>query len=140
MDSRGNTSATLTTDNNERSIPEVLKGIVSSIQQIIRSEIKLAKREVTENAQQARSAAIALAADGVFGIYALGFLLLAAMFALELVLPNWLSALIIGLVLLAGTGLGISLGRQRLKTIRPVRKTMQSVKEDVQWMTEQPRS
>ena len=123
----------------QRSIGDILKDIGASLQQIIRSEIQLAKVEVTESARGARSAALMLATGGLFGLYALGFLLLTLMFALETVLPNWLAALIVGVLLLSAASIGISRGRQRMKAIRPPQNTLQTVKEDLQWMKEQPR-
>lgn len=124
----------------ERSIPAVLKDIGTGIQEIVRSEIKLAKIEVAENVRNARSAAMMLSAGGALGLYAIGFILLAAMFALEIVMPAWLAALIIGVVLLIGAGVGISSGRRRLKAIRPPEKTIQTVKEDLAWMKERAAS
>ena len=139
MDNRGrHTSGTLAADG-DRSIPEVLKDIGSSIQQIIRWEFQLAKIEVSESARQARSSAAMLASGGLLGIFALGFLLLAALFALDLVLPSWLSALILGALLLSGAALGVSGGIRRFRAVRPPRKTIQTVKEDLQWMNDRPR-
>ena len=138
MDNRHISSA-LGADTDERSIPEVLKDIGIGLQQMVQSEFQLAKMEVAQNAKQARSSAIAFACGGLLCIYGLGFILLAAMFALEIALPTWLSALIISLLALVGAGLGISLGRHRLKSLRPPAKTIQTVKEDLRWMSEQPR-
>ncbi len=73
------------------------------------------------------------------GIYAIGFILLAALFALEIVLPAWLAALILGVVLLIGAVIGVANGRARLSTIRGPQKTMQTVKEDLEWIKEQAR-
>lgn len=121
----------------ERSVPEVLRDISNGIQQIVRSEIKLAKIEVGETAKQARTSAVAFGGGGLLGVYAAGFLLLTVMFALEIVLPNWLAALIVGILALAGAGIGVSIGRERLKAIRPPSKTMQTVKEDLEWISAQ---
>jgi len=124
----------------QRSISEVLKDVVSGIQQLIRSEIKLAKIEIAESMRPARSSAMFFATAGVCGLFAVGFVMLAAMFALEIVLPNWLSALIVGILLMVGAGLGVAMGRERFKSIPAPRKTMETVKEDLQWISEQPRS
>ncbi|HLG99389.1 MAG TPA: phage holin family protein [Bryobacteraceae bacterium] len=140
MDNRGRTSATVDIGSNERSIGDVLKDIGNSIQQIVRSEIKLARMEMTDSARGARSAAIAFGSGGVLGLYAVGFLLLTIMFALEIALPNWLAALIVGVLSLIGAAVGISAGRARLKTVKPPEKTIQTVKEDFQWTKEQTRS
>jgi uncharacterized membrane protein YqjE len=139
VDNRGSqTSGTLYAD--ERSISEVLKDIGGSIQHIVRSEIRLARIEIAESVRRARSSMLSLATGGVLTIYGLGFLMLAAMFALDIALPAWLSALIIGLLALIGGSIGIFRGRGRLKEIRPPHKTIETVKEDLQWMKEQPKS
>jgi uncharacterized membrane protein len=146
VDYRGRTSAALedesrtAAESNGRSIGDVLKDIGGSIQDIVRWEIKLAKIEVADSARRARSSSIMLAGGGLLGIFAIGFLLLAAMFALEIVLPAWLAALIIGALLCLGAGVGLSIGRERLKAIQAPHKTMQTVREDLQWMIEQAKS
>lgn len=81
-----------------------------------------------------------LAGGGLLGIFAIGFVLLAAMFALEIVLPAWLAALIMGVLLSVSAGVGPSIGRERLKAIQAPHKTMQTVREDLQWMKEQAKS
>lgn len=137
MDNRGRSSAMLDVESGGRSITDVLKDIGENIQQIVRSEIKLARIEMTESARGARSAAISFGTGGVLGLFGLGFLLLTVMFALELVLPNWLAALIVGVGSLIVAAIGISAGRKSLKTIKAPKKTIETVKEDLQWTKEQ---
>lgn len=124
----------------DRSIGDILRDIAGSLQSIIRSELRLAKIEMTDSARRARSSAISFSIGGFLGLYAVGFLLLAAMFALEVVLPAWLAALIIGALLAIGAGAGLSAGRARWKTVHPPEKTIQTVKEDLLWTKEQARS
>jgi hypothetical protein len=69
-----------------------------------------------------------------------GFILLAGFFALELVLPAWAAAVILGAVLLIGAGIAVSAGLRRWKEVKPPVKTMQTVKEDALWIKEQPKS
>lgn len=146
MDYRGQTSAALdeesrtAAESNGRSIGDVLKDIGASIQDILRWEIKLAKIELADSARRVRSTSLMLAGGGLLGIFAIGFLLLAAMFALEIVLPAWAAALIVGGLLCIGAGVGLSIGRDRLKAIQAPHKTMQTVREDLQWMKEQAKS
>jgi ElaB/YqjD/DUF883 family membrane-anchored ribosome-binding protein len=45
------------------------------------------------------------------------------MFGLEAILPNWLAALILGVLLVICAAIGIAVGQRRLKTIRAPRKT-----------------
>jgi hypothetical protein len=59
------------------------------------------------------------------------------MFGLEIILPNWLAALILGVLLVVCAAIGIVMGQRRLKTIRVHRKTIQTVKENLEWIKEQ---
>jgi len=139
VDNRGS-STLVANDPKERSIGDVLKDIGTNIQDIVRSELKLAKIEVTDSVAHARSSAIMFAGGGVLALFALGFILLAGMFALELVLPGWLAALIVGVVLFIGAAVGLMVGRKKWSEIRAPKKTLQTIKEDIQWTKEQTRS
>lgn len=124
----------------EGSIATLLQDIVGNIQGIIRSEVKLAKAEVTEDASAMGKAAGMLVAGAVLGIYALGILLLFLVYALEGPLPDWLAALIVGLVVAAIAGVLVKIGLARVKSVNPApEKTIDSVKEDIQWVKQQTR-
>jgi uncharacterized membrane protein YqjE len=125
---------------NERSIADVLRDIATNIQEIVRSEIRLARVELTEEGRKFSVAGRALAIGAVIALYGLGFVLLAALFALELVLPAWASALFLGAVLLIGGWIAVSAGLRRMKELRAPAKTIQTVKEDALWMKDQPKS
>jgi len=150
VDYRGRTSAALGAalgekdgehmEEGDRSIPSVLQDIGTNVREIVRSEVKLAKIELADTAQRVRSASTMLGGGGVLGIYAVGFFLLAAMLALEIVLPGWLASLIVGVLAAIGAAIGISKGREVLKTVRPPEKTIQTVKEDLLWTKEQAKS
>ncbi len=138
MDKFGRTSATIETG--ERSVADIVNDIGRNLQDIIRSEVKLAKVELGETSGRVRSSSSSFAAGGILGVYAVGFLALTAMFALEIVLPAWLAALIIGVLLAIGASIGISMGRRIFKTVQPPNKTLETLKEDFQWMKEQGKS
>ena len=113
----------------------MLQDIVGNIQQIIRSEVVLAKVEVKEKAQKATRPAAVLAAGTILGLYGLGFLLLAAVHGMSRVVAPWLAALIVGGLLAIAGGILVAKSRTALKQIDPVpRKTVQAVKENVHWM------
>lgn len=144
MDYPGNSSATLDTvngvDSTERSIGDILRDIGTNIQQLVRSEIRLAKIELTDTLRRLQASSMMLVGGAVLGFFALGFLFLAAMFALEIVLAAWLAALILSVLLFAGAGLGITIGREQLRNVPVPEKTLQTVKEDLQWTKEQMKS
>ena len=79
-----------------------------------------------------------MAAGAVLGLYGLGFLLLAAVYGLSLVIAPWLAALLVVVVLGIFVAILVSSGRNRLRQVDPVpEKTVQSIKENVQWTKEQ---
>ena len=61
----------------------------------IRSEFRLAKTEIREEAVVAGKAATIAGSGAVLALYAGGFLLLACVYALQLVVAAWLAALIV---------------------------------------------
>jgi high-affinity Fe2+/Pb2+ permease len=122
----------------QRTVSELLGNIVDNIQQIIRSEFRLAKAELQEKASRASKPATTLGAGFLLGLYGLGFLLLAAVYALSMVMAAGLAALIVGGVLaLVSVGL-ITSGTKRLKALNPApERTIQTLEENVQWAKDQ---
>jgi uncharacterized membrane protein YqjE len=55
-----------------RSVADVLKDMASSLQEIVRSEIQLAKIELSVTGRRARAAGIMLARGSLLGVYAFG--------------------------------------------------------------------
>jgi uncharacterized membrane protein YqjE len=126
---------------NNRSMTEVLQDIVSDVQEIVRSEVRLAQAEIREELSKAAKSSVLLIAGIVFALYAVGFLLLTIVYALETAaLPAWLAALIVaaGVTLIAV--LLLAVGRKRIKQVHIVPdKTVRTVKENVQWAKQQAR-
>src|ERR1017187_3460500 len=124
----------------QRSVPEVLSDIVGNVEMIIRSEFRLAKSELKEEADKAAKPAATFGVGVVLGFYALGAFLLAAVYGLALIMSTWMAALLVGTVLsLAGIAL-ISSSSKHLKCLRPVPNiTIQSMEDNVQWAKDQIR-
>ena len=119
---------------NQRSFSDVLEDIVANVQGIIRSEVRLAKAEIKEETNKAGRAASVLGSGAVLGLYALGFLLLAAFFGLEFLVPAWAAALIVAVFTGVIAGILASLGMSRMKHVSPrPDKTIQTIKEDIEW-------
>ena len=118
----------------DRSLGSVMSDIVGDLQQIVRAEVRLAKVEVREEIGKARRGAMFLAAGGLFLILALGLLMLAAVYALATIWPAWAAALAVA----AGAGLigGVLAmsGKGQISSVElPPQKTVESVKENLQW-------
>jgi uncharacterized membrane protein YqjE len=125
---------------NGRTVPEVLQDIVGNLQEIIRSEFRLAKAEVKQEAAKAKSPIIMSVMGGALGFYALGFLLLTAMLAMATIMTMWMAALIIGAVLAVASVALIGAAKARLKHVNAVpERTIESIKENVQWTKDQSR-
>jgi uncharacterized membrane protein YqjE len=122
------------------SIAELLQGIIGNVQGIIRSEVRLAKAEVREEATTAGKAAGILAAGAVLALYAVGLLLLTFVYLLNGPLPDWAAALIVFAVVAVVAAVLVKLGLARIKQVSPKpEQTIDSIKEDVQWVKQQTR-
>jgi len=122
----------------ERSFADLLRDIVRDLQEIIRSEVRLARTEIGEEIGKAKSAGMALAMAAVTGLFGLAFLLLAAVYALALVLPNWAAALIVGGVMALIAAVSLGTGKKRMKEIHPKpERTVETIKENVAWAKQQ---
>ncbi len=114
----------------ERSLADVFQDIVANVQDIVRSELRLASVEIRQELVKAATAGKVAAAGGVLALFALAFLLLAAVYGLALVMPPWMAALAVGIVLAIGGLILISAGSKRLKLIHlKPEKTVASIRE-----------
>lgn len=122
----------------QRSIPEMFSDIAGHIQEIIRSEFALAKVEVKDKTAKAAPAVGRLGVGVGLGLFALGFFLLMIMFLLSLVLPMWLGALIVWVIVGSIALVLVGSGMAGLRRVRPApERTVRTVKENVQWAKEQ---
>ena len=122
----------------QRSFPEVLQDIVGNLQEIVRSEFRLAKTELKEEAAKAAKPAATFGVGLVFGFYGIGFLLLASVYGLSTVMAGWLAALLVGAILAIVAIALMSSSGKKLKHVNPTPdKTIQSLEENVQWAKHQ---
>jgi xanthine/uracil permease len=122
----------------ERSLGELFSQLSRDVSTLFQQEVRLAKVEMSQKASEA-GRQVAFMAAGGFIAYA-GFLALLAALILGLaeVMPAWLAALIVGLIV---AGIGYFLlqkGMNDLKNMNPApEKTVQTIKEDGQWLKQQ---
>jgi uncharacterized membrane protein YqjE len=125
---------------NQKSFGEALRDAANNIGEIVRSEFRLAKLEIRESANKALIPLRDTIMGAVFAMFALGFFLLAVMFLLRIVLPEWLAALIVFIIAAAIGGALIGKGIHGLKHVnRPLERTAANLKEQVQWAKQQTR-
>ena len=119
-----------------RSIPEILKDVLTNIQDIVRAEVRLAKAELGDELSRARSGGLLIGVGAVAAIFSALFLLLACVYALSRVMPNWAAALIVAAVVGVAAAVTLGLGLKRFKTIQATPKTAASLQENVRWAKE----
>jgi uncharacterized membrane protein YqjE len=126
-------------DRPDRAISAVLSDIVGNLQEIIRAEMRLAKSEVKQEAAKASAGAVMIGFGVLMVAFSMLFVLVALVYALSLVMPAWAAALIVavGEGLIAALFLGI--GLKKWKTVRAAPRTVESVKENVEWARQQMR-
>jgi uncharacterized membrane protein YqjE len=117
----------------DRTISAVLHDIVGNIQDIVRCEIRLAKTEITEELGKSRSAGVLVGIGVLMFAFSALFLLLAAVYALSLLVPEWAAALIVGAGVGATAALCFGVGIKRFKAVRAAPKAVASMKENVEW-------
>jgi len=122
----------------QRSVPQILEDIASNLSQIVQAEFRLAKSELKEGAEKVAGPGAALGAGVALALFGLGFLLLAAVYALASIMPGWLAALIVGGTLTVAAGILLAAGGTKLKRVNltPL-KTVQTLEEDLQWAKQQ---
>jgi len=124
------------------SMTTLVAGIVNDLQQLMRQELQLAKREVQQEWDKTKSAAGSMAAGG--GILGLAAVLFCFMFVHLLfhyvgeTIPLWGCYGIVGLVLAILGGILVAVGRTKATDINVIPpQTAETMKENVQWIQNQ---
>lgn len=113
------------------SLGQLVEQISEQASRLVRAEIALAKAELTEKATKS-GIGIGLLVFGLLVlVYAVGVLLLAAVYGLGTVWPMWLSALAIGGFMLLVTAVLALVGVQLLQKAATKPESVQRVKDDI---------
>ena len=122
----------------ERSIGELLSELAGETSTLIRQEVALAQTELTEKAASVGKNVGFLVVGGAIGYAALLAILAAVIIGLATWIPAWASALIVGAVVGIIGFMMISSALAALKkTELTPRETVESLKEDAQWLKDQ---
>jgi xanthine/uracil permease len=123
----------------ERSLGDLFSDLSRETTTLVRQEVQLAKAELTHSATEVARGIGMLVAGGAVAYAGLLFLLLAIVFGLiEAGWDAWLSALVVGLVVIAIGAVLVLRARESLKpaNLAP-RRTIETLKEDQEWAKEQ---
>lgn len=123
----------------ERSLGDLFSDLARESSTLLRQEVQLAKAELKQGAVEAGKGIGFLVAGGLVAYAGLLVLLAAAVVGLwQLGVDGWFAPLIVGLVVLAIGAVLVMSARNTLQgaNLAPT-KTIESVKEDVEWAKEQ---
>jgi hypothetical protein len=122
----------------DRSLGELFSELSRQTSTLIRQEVALAKAEMKQKGSEAGKDIGMMAAGGALAYAGLLALIATAIIVLANVIPWWLSALIVGLVVVGIGGMLIQRGMSALKQsgIAP-EQTIESLKEDKEWAKKQ---
>ncbi len=123
----------------ERSLGDLFSDLSRETTTLVRQEVQLAKAELTQSATEAARGIGMLVAGGAVAYAGLFFLLLAIVFGLiEAGWDAWLSALVVGVAVVAIGAILVLRARESLKpaNLAP-RRTIETLKEDQEWAKEQ---
>ena len=125
-------------NNDNRSLGELFAELAQETTTLVRHEVNLAKVEMTEKASRAGKHVGFLAAGGAVAYAGLLAILAGVIFLLNAVMPLWLAALLVGLVVAVVGYLLVRRGLDALKRedFAP-RQTMETLKEDQRWAKDQ---
>jgi len=130
------------TELRERPLGEVARDLTRDLSLLVRQEVELAKSEMAQKGRVAAPGLGMIGAAGVVGLMAAGALTAFLILALSIVLDEWLSALIVGVVLAGAAYVLAKRGKERVEEAGPPlpEQTIETVKEDVEWAKTQAKS
>ena len=124
--------------NDEPSLGDLFSSLTGDLSTLIRQEVDLARTETTEKLTRATSSVVSMVAGGLIAYAGLIALIIAVIVGLSRFMPLWLSALIVGIIVIAIGAIMISSGRSSLANMSVVpEKTVESMKENTEWAKEQ---
>jgi MFS family permease len=128
-------------DLRDKPMRELVVDLSRQVVTLARQEVELAKAEMTEKGKNAGLGIGILAAAGIAALLAAGALTAFLILALDEAMPAWLAAVIVTALWAVVAGVLALLGKKRLEEVgKPVpEKTLESVKEDMEWLREQTR-
>ena len=124
----------MATDTDRLPMGELVSHLGEQVSTLVRDELTLARMEMVEKGKRAGLGAGMLGGAGVFALYGVSALLVTIGAALALVVPAWLAALIVTVVLFAAAGVAALIGKKQVKQAVPPEPeaAMASGKRDVE--------
>ena len=115
------------------SLGALVHDLTQQMSTLVRDEIRLAQAEMTEKGKKAGLGAGLFGGAGVVALYGVAALLATIILALALVMPGWLAALIVTVVLFAVAGVLALQGKSKVSQATPAKpeEAIEGLKQDV---------
>ena len=117
----------------EQPVSELLTQLSQQTSRLVRDELRLAQAELTEKGRHAGRGAGFFGAAGFLAFLGAAALIATIILALSLLLPAWLSALIVSVALFIAAGIAALIGKKEVKQVGPPapKATLENVKRDI---------
>jgi hypothetical protein len=117
----------------DQPIGDLVSQMSEQVSTLVRDELALARAEMVEKGKRAGTGAGLLGGAGVIALYGVSALLVTIGAALALIMPDWLAALVVTVVLFAAAGVAALIGKKQVKQALPPEPeaAMESGKRDV---------
>ena len=115
------------------STAELISQLTDQLSRLVRDEVRLAQAEATQKAKRLGIGAGLFGGAGIVALLGVGALVTAAILGLANVLPGWLAAIIVAVVLFLIAGVLALLGRKDVQEATPPlpTETIASVQADI---------
>jgi membrane protein len=125
----------------EQSVGDLVQELTQQTATLVRQEMGLAQVELQEKGKRAGIGAGMFGGAGLVALYGVGAVIAAVIVLLATATPPWVSALIVGVVLLATAGILALLGRRQVEQATPPKpeRAMESMQQDVEHVKERVR-
>jgi Putative Actinobacterial Holin-X, holin superfamily III len=127
-------AATPPPDPSQASTGELIGQLTDQLSRLVRDEVRLAQAEVTQKAKRLGIGAGLFGGAGLVAVLGLGALVTAAILGLAHVMPGWLAAVVVAVVLFAVAGVLGLLGKKDVQQATPPlpTETISSVQADIE--------
>jgi uncharacterized membrane protein YqjE len=125
----------------ERSVGDLVQQLSQQTAALVRQEMRLAQVELQEKGKRAGIGAGMFGGAGLVALYGVGAVIAAVIMLVATAIEPWVSALIVGVVLLATAGIVALLGRRQVEQATPPKpeRAIESMQDDVEHVKERAR-
>ncbi|MFI5730766.1 phage holin family protein [Kribbella sp. NPDC051587] len=118
----------------EEPVGALVSDLTSDMSRLVRDELQLAKAELKDKGKEAGVGIGLFGGAGTFALYGLGALIAAAICGLAVIVPAWLAALIVAVVLFAVAAVAALLGKRHVSHATPPipQRAVEGVHEDLE--------